>query len=164
MKLLPFERRYRLESVVCETCSGSGQYSVEHVCLNCRGLGRRVTARGRELFYAIAEHLLNPVHERESRISPKHLDTIRGGRLWPEMRVRPIARSRMADILGNEWRDVARVFSRGDDDVEVTFADGLTTRIPDYEPLVRELTEKELADVDTLMAQHVGNGAEDTSG
>lgn len=165
MKLLPFERRYRLDSTPCETCAGSGRFSAAGECWNCRGLGRRITAAGRDLFDRIAEMLGTPVLQHESRVAPKHFNLVRADQLRCGMRIRPLRDSRLdgflggrPGLLGNKLRDVLKVQAH-DGNITVTFADGDTVIAADHEHLVRELTPVELDAVDKLMAEHLGAGA-----
>lgn len=154
MKLLAFERRYVLESTPCESCRGSGKYNMAEDCWNCRGLGRRISLDGRELFYAVAELLNVPVIERESRIPPKHLDRLfarqvtagmKVGRAHPDHRTAPQLVTAAVPIhAGN---------------VEIKFESGGLVRVSDHELFNRELTEKELEEVDQFMAEYLGDGA-----
>jgi hypothetical protein len=155
MKRLPFERRYQLESIPCETCGGSGKYSLEHTCLNCRSMGRRITAPGRQLFYAICDLLGRPVTERESRIQPDHLELIAGAQVRVGMKVGELLPGRIPKpplrlVTAVEERNLSLV---------ITFADGTAWPYSDLTLFTRELTEPELQRVDALMADHLGEGA-----
>lgn len=158
MKLLAFERKYHLDGATCDTCAGSGLYAhprrdSDPVCWNCRGLGRRISLAGRELFYAIAELLGAPVLERESRIPPKHLDHVFAKNIVEGMKV------------GNAHPDrrqpprIVEFVSMANHSVLITFQDGTQERASAHDTFRREFTEQELRKVDTLMAGFVGKGA-----
>lgn len=162
MKLLPFERRYQLESTPCDSCGGTGLFpqpapNTDPVCWNCRGLGRRVTRDGRELFYEVAELLGVPVLERESRIPPKHFDLIFAKNVVAGMKV------------GNAHPDrkrapcVVHMVTHVGLSIALQFEDGTQERVSPHDTFKRELTEKELRCVDALMTGYVGKGAVDAS-
>lgn len=154
MKYLPFELRYALEAMPCERCSGSGRWGVGlRQCHNCRGLGRKVTLAGRELFYAIADLLGKPVVTRESRIPVKHFERILGQQLRVGMRV-----ARLRYTRAPAFSDIAEA---------VPFAGGMRLRLADGSVMVagsietfdRALTDAEIARAEALMVEHAGRGA-----
>lgn len=157
MKRLHFERAYLLESSPCDRCHGTGRFSRvatnrPTVCYNCRGLGRKITRDGRQLFEAIAELLGKPVIERESRIQPKHLESILGRDVQPGMRVAMVR-------YRHPLRDVASVSTPGVNDLRIEYTDGYVVHASGIAAFARELTAAELDRVEAMMAQHVGRGA-----
>lgn len=160
MKYLTFERRYALESTPCERCAGSGRFAHPQRdrardCMNCRGLGRKITRAGRDLFKLIAEQLGRPVIMRESRIRPDHLDLVDGRQVGAGMRVAPIDPPRPRAV----FRDVRRVQPLLLDQRRLDFTDGTRLSVSAYTSLLRELTRAELDRVDAILASHLGRGA-----
>ena len=155
MRFLPFEREYVLEFTPCDRCAGSGRWGIGlRQCHNCRGLGRRVTKEGRELFYDICELLGKPVVTFESRIQPKHLDRIFGGQLRVGMRV-----ARVGPKPGTPLHEIVQVVPAANDSARVVFADGSVIAAGALDTFDRELTESEIARVGQLMAARRGQGA-----
>lgn len=163
MKLLPFEEgAYRLETSDCPRCSGTGVYAhpdrrLPSDCMNCRGLGRKPTSEALQLFYEICELLGKPMARelRESRLEPKHLETIFGRDVVEGMKVR--VRSSSSD---RDWLEaVARVEPVGLDNKRLHFADGSVKVVSAYAWLDREITPAEVERVQALMAERDGRGA-----
>lgn len=157
-KFLSFERTYALEWEPCPRCAGSGGYghSVPRygsVCFNCRGLGRRITRAGRDLFKEICRELGRPVLERESRIDPKHLDQVYGRELKVGMCVGalyPVKKPRKV-ITALEWLQLGQV--------RVTFEGESQAVFSAMDSLSRELTHVEIDRVQRLMAMRIDVGA-----
>lgn len=156
-KFLPFERTYALEWEKCARCAGSGRtrHAVPRyadVCYNCRGLGRKITARGRELWREICRALGKPVAEKESRIEPKWLGTIHAQYVRPGMCVgaiypvkRPPKVVSIVESLGVQLR--------------FTFEGSSQAVFSTHDSLSRELTPAELSRVGALMAEQLNQGA-----
>jgi hypothetical protein len=158
MRFLEFERRYQLESEPCPRCNGDGIYGsvaqrMSRQCYNCRGLGRKISRAGRELFKAICLELGHPVSIKDSRIDPKHIDQVYGrelkvgmcvGQLYPQKLPRKV-------ITAIEWLQLGQA--------RVTFEESSVAVFGAIDSLARELTPAELDRVEHLMAARVGAGA-----
>ena len=158
MRLLPFERAYHLDSEACDRCGGTGEFagagSGRSDCFNCRRLGRKITREGRELFYEICELLSKPVLERESRIEPKHLETILGKQLRVGMRV-----ARMRDGPAAAVREIVQLVPLSLAQARLVFTDGSVEVASPIETYVRELAPAELDAVEAFMATRLSAGA-----
>lgn len=154
MKRLPFERAFLLDSYPCDRCQASGRFTLTRTCLYCRGLGRRITAEGRRLFYEICELLGKPVLRKESRIQPKHLETIMGSQLRVGMKVAPVR-----GIPPAPFQEIVEIRLMKGDRARLLFEDGSGRIAEGTESFRRELTSAELDVVQVLMSGRLGNGA-----
>jgi hypothetical protein len=158
VKRLPFERELLLAYERCSSCDGAGVVgraatNAPRTCWNCRGIGRKISRDGRELFYEVCELLGKPVTEKESRVRPKHLQTIFARDVRPGMYVKPM-RSR-----ATKPRVVEAVERLASGWIRLRYVDGAHDGVSDIESFERELTDAEISAAQELMASHIGNGA-----
>jgi hypothetical protein len=155
-KRLPFERTYLLESKPCVTCSGTGTYQgptsrMNSICYGCRGLGRRITPAGRELWRAICRELGKPA-AKESRIQPKYLETIYAEYVKPGMCVGAIYPTRRPPKVVTAVEELAV-------QLRFTFEGRSQAVFSKHDMLARVLTEPDIERAERLMAAAIGEGS-----
>ena len=163
MRLMPFERRFVLDTTDCPRCAGSGAYA--HAdrqrprdCLNCRGLGRHPSHEALQVFYQVCELLGSPLSrtQREGRLEPRHLSALMGKQLMVGMRIQPTHLYGFAPSI--TWPRVVRSIERAEVRITVTLDDGSVFVVLDHQVFRRELTEEEIERVQAFMSTHVGQG------